>query len=434
MSDNEETVSDRGYDTPVPELDDHRNHGLSVSRPERPRRGTFDTLYGTRRLEPEESATEQNHGIRVRDFEEVIDEDEDAPETSVNARRSRRPTVDSLSEQRVRAVSPPNSVKAFAEARRREREMSFSEAGPALKPGDDDELRRTVSITSRRSRRSRPMTVDDEAASVVSSKSAAEEDVCFPLQEEHRKDKLYIDFDYLENFILAEEAEAHRQAELAAETRAFPDLREDAAPAPPAPPMITVDGDFVDMPSDASVREEKEEPAPAGKEVKPSPATSDINRFSFFSSAWESTIHAPNLGGLVLPGENIRGLFTPPVNDPDGVWWLNMNSPTEEEVRAICKAFGIHPLTVEDILTQEAREKIELFNAYYFACFRSFNIVEDASGPEYEPFHIYVVVFREGILTFSFEPNSHAAHVRRRIALLKDYMALSSDWICYAVM
>jgi magnesium transporter len=37
-------------------------------------------------------------------------------------------------------------------------------------------------------------------------------------------------------------------------------------------------------------------------------------------------------------------------------------------------------------------------------------------------------------LSFSFQPNSHATNVRARIAMLKDYVALSSDWICYALM
>lgn len=113
-----------------------------------------------------------------------------------------------------------------------------------------------------------------------------------------------------------------------------------------------------------------------------------------------------------------------------------MNNPSEEEVRAVCRAFGIHPLTIEDITTQESREKIELFPSYYFASFRSFFIeVEDSTGEkEYVPFNIYVVVFREGTLSFSYANNSHASHVRKRITMLKDYVSLSSDWICYALM
>jgi magnesium transporter len=184
------------------------------------------------------------------------------------------------------------------------------------------------------------------------------------------------------------------------------------------------------MPSDESVSKEKitEKTMPA----KPNPI--DHNRVSFFSSAWESTIHAAEMGDLVLPGEDIRGLFELPPEEADGVWWLNINSSTKEEVQGICKAFGIHPLTIEDIITQEAREKIELFPSYYFACFRSFNVVQEPEGKEYEPCNIYVIVFREGTLSFSFAPNSHASQVRKRITALKDYVSLSSDWICYALM
>ena len=45
--------SDPGYDTPVPELDDHRYLQPTTSRGERPRRGTFDSLYGSRHVESE---------------------------------------------------------------------------------------------------------------------------------------------------------------------------------------------------------------------------------------------------------------------------------------------------------------------------------------------------------------------------------------------
>ena len=207
--------------------------------------------------------------------------------------------------------------------------------------------------------------------------------------------------------------------------------------------MVTADGDFIDVPSGSSVNDEKlpervkteqSGPVETKNETKNEPEHHDFNRFSFFSSAWESTIHAPQFGDLVLPGENVRGLFTFPPEEPDGVWWLDVNNPTEEEARALCKAFGVHPLTIEDITTQEAREKIELFPSYYFASFRSFTAVQEEDGIEYEPFNLYVVVFREGTLSFSFEPNNHAFEVRRRITSLKDYVALSSDWISYALM
>ncbi|KAL7932015.1 cora domain-containing protein [Trichoderma chlorosporum] len=421
MSEHEETFSNAGgFDAPVPELDDHRQHS-TTQRPERPRRGTFDSLYGARHLDPETD----NAAIRVRDFEEaILDEEGDVQPTP---RHGRRPTVESSLDGR--SISPPNSVKAFAEARRREREMSFSEA----RNEGEEVLGRAMSISSRRSHRSRSHAGDADNRSFLTNKTA-EEDVCYPLQEKHPKQHdLRIDFEYLEDFISDERAERSARVD-AQPAESFRDLRLSSTLPKPAQ-MVTVDGDILEIPSDESVTNEKESTEAAPPHLKTQqPHHGDNTRFSFFSSAWESTIHAAEMGDLVLPGEDIRGLFELPEDEDGGVWWLNVNHATKAEVYGLCKAFGVHPLTIEDIVTQEAREKIELFPSYYFACFRSFNVVDEPDGKEYEPFNIYVIVFREGTLSFSFAPNSHASEVRKRITALKDYVSLSSDWICYALI
>ncbi|KAK2073595.1 hypothetical protein P8C59_007868 [Phyllachora maydis] len=115
------------------------------------------------------------------------------------------------------------------------------------------------------------------------------------------------------------------------------------------------------------------------------------------------------------------------------VWWLNIYGPTEAEMKVISKAFGIHPLTAEDIMMQEAREKVELFRHYYFVSYRSFD--QDPSSANFlEPVNMYVVVFREGVISFHFSATPHPANVRRRIRQLSDYLILSSDWISYAII
>ncbi|KAI1078484.1 cora-like Mg2+ transporter [Whalleya microplaca] len=436
MSDHEEGASGSGYSTPVPELDDHRQQSLSVQRTDRPRRGTCDTLYGSRQhLDPDGPYSPTD--IRVRDFEEAVVDGDDG-RISPMMPHSRRPTFNSTSDQR--AISPPNSVKAFAEARRRERALSVTD-GRAQRQDDGDALHRTCSSTSRnshqshRSGRSKPATFTaDDGASLATNKTA-EEDVCFPMADERHRTQLHIDFDYLENFISSENA-ARKESLDARDVRVFPNLRSDSSASQDVP-MVTIDGDILHIPSVSPDADEKSIRQPESEGVtlrQPDKEQIDPNRFSFFSSAWESTIHAAEFGDLVLPGEDVRGLFTFPPDEPDGVWWLNVSKPTEEEVRTLCKAFGVHPLTIEDITTQEAREKIEIFPSYYFASFRSFNAIQEEDGPDYEPFNIYVVVFREGTLSFSFEPNNHASHVRKRISNLKEYVSLSSDWICYALI
>ncbi|KAM0143830.1 hypothetical protein ACHAP3_001094 [Botrytis cinerea] len=114
-------------------------------------------------------------------------------------------------------------------------------------------------------------------------------------------------------------------------------------------------------------------------------------------------------------------------------WWLDVLSPTDAEMKIISKTFGIHPLTAEDILMQEAREKVELFRHYYFVNYRSFE--QDMNNDNFlEPLNMYVVVFRDGVISFHFSQTPHPANVRRRIRQLKDYLRLTADWISYAII
>jgi magnesium transporter len=114
-------------------------------------------------------------------------------------------------------------------------------------------------------------------------------------------------------------------------------------------------------------------------------------------------------------------------------FWLDVLSPTEVEMKVLAKAFGIHQLTIEDILMDEPREKVELFQSYYFVNYRSFE--QDKDNEDYmEPINMYVVVFRDGVITFHHSQTPHPANVRRRIRQLNDYMSPTADWISYAII
>ncbi|CAD6502182.1 BgTH12-02421 [Blumeria graminis f. sp. triticale] len=438
MSDLENEILGSSFSAPVPELDDHTHQIPSIQRP-RSRHDTSETIHSTnqRRIQIHELSRPSHDlsPIIARDLEEaLILEDEEG--VAPRADKSRRGTITNYD---GRAASPPNSVKAFADARRRERELSLPDVSNSRsfieRRLEEYDLHRAASRDSRRSyrsRRSKRYTNENEAPSFIGSSKSAEDDVCFPLHMTGDKDTLHIDFEILENFIADEESRDKTPPIGQPQARVFHDLTHQQQND--APLVFTAQGDILNVPSLKSFEMSEKESTNSEKAVADTQRHFE-NRFEFFSSLGESTIHAPEFGDLVLPGEDVRSLFTfPREEDMDGVWWLNMNSPTDEEIRTICKAFGVHPLTIEDIGTQEAREKIELFPSYYFACFRSFHVEKIDGGQQYEPFNIYVVVFREGTLSFSFFPNRHAADVRKRITMLKDYVSLSSDWICYALI
>ncbi|CAI4045219.1 hypothetical protein N7582_003468 [Saccharomyces uvarum] len=147
-------------------------------------------------------------------------------------------------------------------------------------------------------------------------------------------------------------------------------------------------------------------------------------RFTYFRVDLDSTVHSPTISGLLQPGQKFQDLFvssvysqesnsghvkTHPNSPTPGMkgesssqlqglitknpstlsamsvanmedippFWLDVSNPTEEEMKILSKAFGIHPLTTEDIFLGEVREKVELFRDYYLICFRSFDIVAE---------------------------------------------------------
>ena len=157
------------------------------------------------------------------------------------------------------------------------------------------------------------------------------------------------------------------------------------------------------------------------------------------------TRHSSIIGDTKNQSAEHSGEATPSQSNPPGrngkpkrygeqpTWWLDVLSPTETEMRVISKTFGIHPLTAEDIIEQEPREKVELFRNYYFVNYRTFD--QDTSSECYlEAVNMYVVVFREGVISFHFSQTPHPNNVRRRIRQLKEYLILSADWISYAII
>ncbi|KAL0097970.1 hypothetical protein J3Q64DRAFT_1716088 [Phycomyces blakesleeanus] len=113
-------------------------------------------------------------------------------------------------------------------------------------------------------------------------------------------------------------------------------------------------------------------------------------------------------------------------------WWFDALSPTDEEMRVLSKTLHIHPLTTEDIQAEEPREKVELFPNYTFVCFRSFDI--DPYSELIRPYNFYILIFKEGLLTFHYKTSPHPEKVRQRIDNLKEHMLITPDWNSYALI
>lgn len=184
---------------------------------------------------------------------------------------------------------------------------------------------------------------------------------------------------------------ARSLAELPAEGQTFEDLfkgrnipGEDGAQGVPAAVPSRTSGDYGTSPRGGSGRNTPKEPG-----------------LLSLSAPKPQSVAQVMAKSVTMPG---AAPTPPPPNaedDPEAyTWWLDVLSPTDDEMRMLSRVFGIHPLTTEDILLEETREKIELFRNYYLVCFRSFD--QDPYSQTYlEPLNMYIIVFREGTLSVS---------------------------------
>jgi magnesium transporter len=111
-------------------------------------------------------------------------------------------------------------------------------------------------------------------------------------------------------------------------------------------------------------------------------------------------------------------------------FWIDVVGPTPEDMMLLKNAFDIHPLTVEDILAGDTRQKSDVVGNYTFI------VIKAVDDKDYyntiEPIQISVLLFRECILTFQKVRNGHCNSVLEK---MQNYPKdISPDFLCYLII
>ncbi|CAO3563055.1 unnamed protein product [Mortierella alpina] len=273
--------------------------------------------------------------------------------------------------------------------------------------------------------------------------SVAEEDVCYPIQSTN----LEIDYEALEEYIRQEQIKtqtmmANVEAGVAKSPRE-PRKRTKSASSgflsklkgtalgssftngAPLSSKAAQDTTYGTMPSRTPGIPERSYSL-FGERDKSQIPLDDAYRFTLYSTA-SVTVHAQTLGEIPPRGQTLSNMLQA------GYFWLDVLAPTDEEIRMLSQVFRIHPLTTEDILMEEGREKCEMFLNYYFVCFRTF-VLDPSSHNYLQALSVYTLVFPGGIISYHFRPVPHCRNVRKRIRHLKERMEVTPDWINYAII
>ncbi len=65
--------------------------------------------------------------------------------------------------------------------------------------------------------------------------------------------------------------------------------------------------------------------------------------------------------------------------NPNALLWLDLQSPTEQELAKLGQEFTLHPLAIEDASREHQRPKVEEYESFYFVVFYSVGLNVDTS-------------------------------------------------------
>ncbi|GAA3258987.1 magnesium/cobalt transporter CorA [Dactylosporangium siamense] len=82
-------------------------------------------------------------------------------------------------------------------------------------------------------------------------------------------------------------------------------------------------------------------------------------------------------GGIRQPGErSVKELFEAARDTADAFVWIGLHEPTEAEMAEVAEVFDLHPLAVEDALSDEQGPKLERYEDTAFLVVRAASYVE----------------------------------------------------------
>lgn len=160
----------------------------------------------------------------------------------------------------------------------------------------------------------------------------------------------------------------------------------------------------------------------------------ETSQYSLFNAQTGEVAHASSIEQLKLASTDFATFMELESGEHSGIWWLHVTSPTDDDIDRLSRLLDVHPLTTEDIKMREPREKVELFSNYYFISLRPPLRLESAIGDRASSSNVYGVIFRNTVVSFTYDKSQHPARIWHRIKDHQNHATLNSDWICYAFM
>ena len=127
-----------------------------------------------------------------------------------------------------------------------------------------------------------------------------------------------------------------------------------------------------------------------------------------------------------LPGMGEAG------GDGDGVAWVSLYRPSEEEFAAVAREFDLHERSVEDAVHTHQRPKLERYGETLFCVLRAARYLDDAETVEFSEVHVFAA--RRFVITVRHGEAPDVPALRRGLESRPDLLRRGPVAILHAIM
>ncbi|MFF5503664.1 magnesium and cobalt transport protein CorA [Streptomyces roseolus] len=117
---------------------------------------------------------------------------------------------------------------------------------------------------------------------------------------------------------------------------------------------------------------------------------------------------------------------------PDGMAWIGLHRPTEEELHSLAAEFDLHELAVEDALEAHQRPKLERYGDTLFVVLRAARYLDAQEEVDFGELHVFVGP--DFLISVRHGAAPDLSAVRHRMEENPDLLALGPEAVLYAIL
>ncbi|WP_093798361.1 magnesium and cobalt transport protein CorA [Streptomyces sp. Wb2n-11] len=117
---------------------------------------------------------------------------------------------------------------------------------------------------------------------------------------------------------------------------------------------------------------------------------------------------------------------------PDGMAWIGLHRPSEDEIHSLAAEFDLHPLAVEDALEAHQRPKLERYGETLFVVLRAARYLDAVEEVDFGELHVFVG--QDFVITVRHGAAPDLSVVRRRMEETPELLALGPEAVLYAIL